>query len=148
MLDITTADDEAAGAGVGVKYDVIRTVSAGWEAIGFPSGFRNVIGGFTRVMTVFWIGSMTSAVSALTRCPVEDDSPRLEVCCKVSLAMLVVIDAVVADASNTEVEVCATVDVVLEKLAKLKIVSMGYVMRIWVRPTAAVCCAEVPVPRL
>lgn len=91
---------------------------------------------------------MTSAVSALTRCAVEDDNPRLRVCCKASLAMLVVIDAVVTDASDTDIEVCMTVDVVFENLANLRIVSMGYVMRVWVQPTAAVCYAEVPVPRL
>jgi len=56
-------------------------VSGPCEAIGSPFGFRNVIAGLICVMTVFCMGSMTSAVFALTRCPVEEDSWRLEADC-------------------------------------------------------------------
>ena len=73
VLETAATEDEGAGAGVGVKYEVDRTVSASCVAIGSPFGLRNVIAGLTRVMTVFCIGSMTSAVSALTRCSAEGD---------------------------------------------------------------------------
>jgi hypothetical protein len=49
-------------------------VSASCVAIGSPFGLRKVIAGMTCVTTVRWMGSTTTAVSALTCCPAEGDN--------------------------------------------------------------------------
>lgn len=72
-FELAAIDDEGAGAGVGVKKDVDRIVSAACVANGSPLGLRNVIAGMTWVMTVRWMGSITRAVFALACCPTEDD---------------------------------------------------------------------------
>jgi hypothetical protein len=106
-LDVTGADEEAGSAGVGVKYDVIKTVSAPCEAIGSPLGLRKVIAGLTRVRTVFCMGSMTSAVSALTRS--EDDGWRLDADCFEMLSVLIPgADVGVEDEPADEEDACRT----------------------------------------
>jgi len=69
----------------------------------------------------------------------------LEVCCNVSLTMLEVVDTVIADDSDTELDVFMAIDVVL---AKLEIVSKVHTTIPWVQLTVAVCRAGGPVLRL
>jgi hypothetical protein len=68
-MELAMADDTGAGAGVGVKYAVDSTVSASCVATGSPLGLRKVMAEMMCVITVFCIGSITSAVSALTSWP-------------------------------------------------------------------------------
>lgn len=56
------------GPGVGVIYEVDRIVSGSPVASGLPSGSKKVMAGMIDVKIVCWIGSTTSAVSALTGC--------------------------------------------------------------------------------
>jgi hypothetical protein len=62
----SSADDDAAGVGVGVMKDVDSMVWASCVASGWPFGSRNVTAGTTCVRTVCCMGSTTTAVFAFT----------------------------------------------------------------------------------